>query len=239
MVFCTKAISKLLVTVSATVLTLSINVQAKAPAEPFAKYENGKYSFSTFVTAGLEETDKDFMRDCLGNKQRLMSIDYTGDKPLFSFCIVPADASFIGFENAEINGTETMVASFDREIERIIFEAQNNQYIFKTRQADSKINISYLIDSTYFNTLDQVEIPQLSYDWQKYIPALIQDDDGLETSAPIQASSETDSAKAIINTEVSPTSQIKDYIWIGVGVLVGLLAIVAIIKLLSKEKKQG
>lgn len=220
-------------------ISLSTIVSAVQPKDvPLVTQENGRNIFGTFITSDLSQQDKQLMRNCLNSDQRFMSIDYTADQPLFLFG-VPSNASFIGFEKTEINGIETIVANFDKNVDFIVFEAKDNQYIFKSHESSNKVIMTYLIDASYFTSLDDVVIPQLSYDWQQYIPASVKDDDGLE----IKESSQIDSSSAVdtlkVQSDSSFVSQIKDYIWIGAGILVGLLALIGIIKSFKREKKQG
>ena len=223
-------------------LNTSVSVSAKAPAEPYVTKANEQHIFGTFITSPLRQEDKAFMLDCLSHENRFMSIDYTSDKPKFIFGVTPSDVSFLGFETTEINGIETMIANFNKDVEILIFEASENQYLFKERKTSDQIIMTYLIDASYFNGLEEVTIPPLNYDWQQYIPASIQDDDGLKTLETISQSEPSDSSSkptidklAAVQPKPSTVSQMKDYVWVGTGILVGLFALIGIIKLLKKQ----
>jgi hypothetical protein len=67
------------------------------------------------------------MLDAIQSEEKIMSINYTEDAPLFSLATVPNNVAFINFENKIINGTETIVANFDSEIPVITFKYSNDK----------------------------------------------------------------------------------------------------------------
>lgn len=230
-----KCLSVCLSIITMLAVTTITALAAGAPPEPPVTEQDGAFHFGTFITSELDESQKTVLRDLLENDRRFMSIDCTTEAPLFSFCLVPDGTDFLGFQAAESNGFETVFASFTGSVDCITFEAAGDQFIFKSAEKTTQIKISYLIDTTVFPK--DAELPEIGYDWQRYIPAVIKDDDGLEQ---VQATKKetipaVDNATKAVEAKAAATTNVKNYVWIGAGALVALLAIVAIVKMITKK----
>lgn len=222
--------------VIATLAAATITVlAADAPPEPPVTEQDGQHRFGTFITSELDAEQKTVLRNLLENNKRFMSIDCTAETPLFSFCTVPDGSDFLGFQVGESNGFETVFASFTDNVDCLTFEAVGDQFVFKSAENATQVKISYLIDATFFPK--DAKLPETSYDLQRYIPAMIEDDDGLEEvrAAKKETSSKADNDAKAVGAEVAASTNIKNHVWIGAGALVALLAIVTIVKIITKK----
>lgn len=229
-----KKTASILITAITIAMTTIIAI-AEAPKEPDFKKSEGIYYFGTFITSELSNENKKFMLNAIQSEEKIMSINYTEDAPLFSLATVPNNIAFINFENKIINGRQTIVANFDSEIPVITFKYSNDKYIFSQKESSNQILINYLLDASYFNGLDQLTVPPINYDWQKYIPAGIEDDDGLEQiNKPSSNSSSNPDTQKEENITL-PIKTISAIAWTCAGILIALLALIAIIKLVKKK----